>query len=78
MTDRGRVYIKYGPADEVEAYPSGQPPQGPYEIWRYRSIEGLGPQFFFFHDVNRDGEYRLQIFNPPPPRAGLTPQGAKR
>ena len=51
-TDRGRLYIMYGPPDEIEAHPSGgfyQRPieEGggttstyPFEQWRYRYIEG--------------------------------------
>lgn len=47
-TDRGRIYIAYGPADEIESHPSGGQYQRPYdegggftstypfEIWRYR------------------------------------------
>jgi GWxTD domain-containing protein len=54
MTDRGRIYIVFGPPDEIEAHPSGgtynRPmDQGggetttyPFEVWRYRYIEGLG------------------------------------
>ena len=30
-TDRGRIYIQYGPADEVESHPSGGSYQRPYE-----------------------------------------------
>ena len=48
QTDRGRIYIVYGPPDEVESHPSGTyrrpPEQGggatstyPFEIWRYRA-----------------------------------------
>jgi GWxTD domain-containing protein len=33
-TDRGRIYVKYGPPDEVLSRP--QPPGGlPYEVWKY-------------------------------------------
>src|SRR6201982_2532385 len=57
-TDRGRIYIQYGPADEVESHPSGGTYERPYEEgggttstypfekWRYRYIEGIG------NDVN--------------------------
>src|SRR5204862_163943 len=50
-TDRGRIYITFGPPDEIESHPSGgayQRPmeQGagssvayPFEVWRYRYIE---------------------------------------
>ena len=51
-TDRGRIYIMWGPPDEVDAHPTGgnwdRPmDQGggstttyPYEDWRYRYLEG--------------------------------------
>src|SRR5208337_3994559 len=53
-TDRGRIYIMYGPPDEIDAHPSGgqydRPMEEgggntstyPFETWRYRYIEGLG------------------------------------
>lgn len=34
QTDRGRIYIVMGPADEIESYPS----QGP-EIWTYKNFD---------------------------------------
>jgi GWxTD domain-containing protein len=52
-TDRGRMYIMYGPPDEIDAHPSGglyNRPQDegggttstyPFETWRYRYLEGL-------------------------------------
>jgi GWxTD domain-containing protein len=52
-TDRGRMYIMYGPPDEIEAHPSGgmynrpqeegggQTSTFPFEDWRYRYLEGL-------------------------------------
>src|SRR5258708_14545522 len=46
-TDRGRIYITFGPPDELEPHPSGGAgPDAmvtyPYERWRYRYIEGIG------------------------------------
>jgi len=52
-TDRGRIYIIYGPPDEIESHPSGgtydrpleegggETSTYPFERWRYRYIEGL-------------------------------------
>lgn len=52
-TDRGRIYVVFGPADEIDSHPSGgmyQRPMEegggststfPFEIWRYRYLEGL-------------------------------------
>jgi len=54
MTDRGRIYIVFGPPDEIDAHPSGgdynrpmeegggETSTYPFEDWRYRYIEGLG------------------------------------
>src|SRR6185312_13022765 len=53
-TDRGRIYIVYGPPDENESHPSGgsynrpieegggETSTYPFEQWRYRYIEGIG------------------------------------
>ena len=53
-TDRGRMYIMWGPPDEIESHPTGgtydRPmDEGggttstyPWETWRYRYIEGMG------------------------------------
>jgi GWxTD domain-containing protein len=52
-TDRGRLYILYGPPDEIENHPDAQD-------WRYRRIEGIGADVFFrFTDPKRSGDYRL-------------------
>src|ERR1041384_1955717 len=32
-TDRGRIYITFGPPDEIESYPSGQTGKFPFERW---------------------------------------------
>ena len=54
-TDRGRIYIVYGPPDEIEAHPR----EGT-EFWRYRNLEGIGNDTWFeFADPERSGEYRL-------------------
>jgi len=73
-TDRGRIYISYGPADEIESHPSGgsyqrPPTQGggttttyPFEQWRYRFIEGMGQNITLeFVDGERNGEYHLTM-----------------
>lgn len=57
-TDRGRVYLQYGPPDKRDLHPS-EPNAYPYEIWIYYTLEdksGLQPnqrnkQFIFY---NRD------------------------
>ena len=73
-TDRGRIYITYGPPDENESHPSGGSYQRPYEegggststfpfeIWRYRWIEGVGTDVLIeFVDPTMTGEYRMTM-----------------
>lgn len=72
--DRGMIYIKYGPADEVESHPSGGSYQRPYEEgggetstypfedWRYRYIEGVGTNVIIeFVDTTMTGEYKISL-----------------
>jgi GWxTD domain-containing protein len=73
-TDRGRIYITYGPPDEIEAHPSGgsyeRPPEEgggetstfPFEQWRYRWIEGVGTNIIIeFVDPTMTGEYHMTM-----------------
>ena len=73
-TDRGRIYIIWGKPDEIESHPSGgtydRPIEEgggttstfPFEIWRYRYIEGIGNEVLLeFVDPSMSGEYRLTI-----------------
>jgi GWxTD domain-containing protein len=75
-TDRGRIYIAWGPPDEIESHPSGgtyfreweegggQTSTFPFERWRYRYLEGegLGQEIILeFVDPTMSGEYRLSI-----------------
>ncbi len=62
-TDRGRVYIQSGPPDEIESHPSGTADNPPFEVWRYRYIEGMGKDVSFkFIDSTRNGDYELRAF----------------
>jgi GWxTD domain-containing protein len=64
-TDRGRIYIRFGKPDELEAHPTGGNYAGvarayPYEKWRYRHIDGVGDDIEIeFVDRSGIGEYRL-------------------
>ncbi len=71
-TDRGRIYITYGPPDEKETHPSGvsyqrSPLEGdgttstfPFEQWRSRFIEGMGIDIVIeFIDPTGKGEYHM-------------------
>jgi GWxTD domain-containing protein len=59
-TDRGRIYITYGPPDEIESRPSGGAVALPSEQWRYRFIEGIGTNVIIeFVDTAKTGEYHM-------------------
>jgi GWxTD domain-containing protein len=58
-TDRGRIFTKFGPPDEVETHAQAQPPN---EKWRYRFIDGIGQNVILeFADGAGDGSYRLVV-----------------
>ena len=72
--DRGRIYITFGPADEVESHPSGGSYERPieegggttstypFEKWRYRYIDGIGTDIIIeFVDPTMTGEYRMTM-----------------
>lgn len=71
-TDRGRIYIMFGPPHEKESHPSGgsydrpiwegggSTSTYPFEIWWYRYIEGVGSDVEIeFVDPTGSGEYRI-------------------
>src|SRR6478752_4889805 len=73
-SDRGRIYIMYGPADEIESHPSGgsyerpmeegggETSTFPFEDWRYRYLEGIGQEVIIeFVDTTMTGEYHMTI-----------------
>ena len=73
-TDRGRIYIQYGPPDEIESHASGgsyERPMSegggetetyPFEQWRYRYIDGVGQNIILeFVDKTMSGEYRMTM-----------------
>ncbi|MGH9583777.1 MAG: GWxTD domain-containing protein [Bryobacteraceae bacterium] len=59
-TDRGHMYIVYGPPDEIDSHPkTAQRPYG-IQIWLYRHVEGLGDnRSFTFIDRTGRGDYQL-------------------
>ena len=59
QTDRGHMYIVYGPPDEIESHLPGR--NGiPFEDWKYRNVEGMGNAgYFTFIDRTGHGDYRL-------------------
>jgi len=73
-TDRGRMYIVFGPADEIDSHPSGgsyerpmeegggETSTFPFEDWRYRYIEGIGQEVIIeFVDTCMCGDYHMTI-----------------
>jgi len=58
-TDRGMVYIKYGPPDTLDSH-GATASTYPYEIWHYPDITGLStPAEFEFVDPTMTGRYHL-------------------
>ncbi len=73
-TDRGRIYIVWGPPDQVDPHPAGgpyerTPDEGggltmayPFEDWRYHYMEGVGTDITLeFVDPGMAGEYHLTM-----------------
>jgi len=73
-TDRGRMYIMWGPADEVESHPTGgtydRPMEEgggststyPWETWRWRYLEGIGENIILeFVDPSGSGEFHMTM-----------------
>jgi len=89
-TDRGRIYIMYGPADEIESHPSGGEYQRPmeegggetstypFEDWRYRYIEGIGQEVIIeFVDTCMCNEYHMTIDRSEKDALLMTPNGGQ-
>jgi GWxTD domain-containing protein len=73
-TDRGRMYIMYGPPDEIDDHSSGGTYDRPIEEgggntstfpfidWTYRYIEGVGQNIKIeFVDTTMSGEFRMSM-----------------
>jgi GWxTD domain-containing protein len=73
-TDRGMIYIKFGKPDEIESHPMGGPYQRPaeegggststypFEVWRYRYLEGIGQEVLIeFVDECGCGAYQMTM-----------------
>src|ERR1700683_3881163 len=72
--DRGRIYITFGPPDEIDSHPSGgtyeRPPEEgggetstfPFEQWRYRYIEDIGQEVIVeFVDTCMCGDFHMTM-----------------
>jgi GWxTD domain-containing protein len=73
-SDRGRIYIMYGPADEIDSHPSGgsyerpmeegggETSTFPFEDWRYRYLEDIGQEVIIeFVDTCMCGDYHMTL-----------------
>ena len=71
-SDRGHIYIVWGPPDEIDSHPTGGTYDRPmwqgggstttynWELWRYRHLEGIGDNIELeFVDPTGSGEYHL-------------------
>jgi GWxTD domain-containing protein len=70
-TDRGRIYITFGPPDEIENHAAGSyerpAEQGggrtsvfPFQQWRYRHVEEIGDNIIMeFVDRTQTGDYAM-------------------
>jgi len=70
-TDRGRIYIMWGPPASIEAHPTGgtyerpgsegggQTETYPFEDWTYNYLPGIGNVVLEFVDPTMTGEYYL-------------------
>jgi GWxTD domain-containing protein len=73
-TDRGKMYIIWGPPDEIDSHPTGgtwdRPMEDgggststyPWETWRWRYLEGIGENIELeFVDPSGSGEYHMTM-----------------
>jgi GWxTD domain-containing protein len=73
-TDRGHIYISFGPPDSIDSHPSGgtydRPMEEgggstvtfPFEIWHYRYLEGVGDNIDLeFVDTCQCGDFHFTI-----------------
>lgn len=73
-TDRGRIYVMFGPPTSIDSHPMGGPYQRPaeegggqtetfpFEVWRYRYLEGIGQEIEIeFVDDCSCGAYEMTL-----------------
>jgi GWxTD domain-containing protein len=75
-TDRGRIYIVFGPPDEIEFHPSGRPAGGgepatnyPVEQWLYHHLKDIGDNVLIdYADEAKTGDFKMT--KDPNPKGG--------
>ena len=81
-TDRGRIYITYGPPDEIESHPgskTGTTEAYPFDQWLYHHNAALGDDVLFeFIDSEGDHGYRLTLMGSPHDLEALRGKGPGR
>lgn len=60
-TDRGRVYLQYGPPDSRNVV-NTDPRAYPYEIWQYNTL--VNKSLLQDHTINRQSNKRFVFYNP--------------
>ncbi|HSE50438.1 MAG TPA: GWxTD domain-containing protein [Terriglobales bacterium] len=73
-TDRGRIYVVFGPPDQIDSHPSGgrynrpmdegggSTSTFPFETWRYRYLDEIGQEVEIeFVDTCMCGDYHMTI-----------------
>ena len=72
-TDRGRIYIEYGPPDEIDSHSAGgsyNRPESegggvamtyPFEDWRYAHFERIGSLSIEFVDLSASGDFKMTL-----------------
>lgn len=71
-TDQGRIYITFGPPDEIDAHPSCSASTPAHDDWTYRFIEGIGNNVQIrFADASCTGEYHMTKDPNEPAAAGI-------
>ena len=87
-TDRGHMYIVFGPADEIDSHPSGgtyerpmeegggETSTFPFETWRYRYLEGIGQEVIIeFVDTCMCGDFHMTLDRSEKDALKMTPNG---
>jgi TonB family protein len=71
-SDRGYIYIVYGPPESIDSHSGGDSVAAyPYQVWHYKYIAGIGDNVDLnFVDTCKCGHYNLTIDLPGLPGAG--------